>query len=415
MVNTAIHNEKIAYFKFNINKNINDSRLLWKNLKHDVIDFNKKIIDLPVNLSDPDLINDHFLAIPGDSDISTSQLSYFNSNRFRDSTFSLKPVDEETVLKIIKTIKSNALGVDGVSLNMVLLTLPQTLYVITAIVNLSIKTGIFPKIWKDSIIKPIPKVSHPTEFKDLRPVSILPFMSKILEKVVCMQINEYLLSNNILPTKQSGFRAGRSTATAQIDVIDDLLSGQDRGEGSILILLDYSRAFDTINTSLLLAKLKFYGFDDNALKWFASYLTNRSQKVEVTSLNGTKRYSQTSSVSRGVPQGSILGPILFVIYTADLPDCLVSCNYHLYADDLQLYKAFNPNETATAIELINQDLARIADWSKLNGLFLNPTKTKYIVIGTKAQTRKIDSCNYKLELIGQNIEQVNEARNLGLC
>ncbi|CAK1582481.1 unnamed protein product [Parnassius mnemosyne] len=179
---------------------------------------------------------------------------------------------------------------------MILLTLLRTLTVITRIINKSIETSVFPKQWKVALVKPTPKKPHPNEYKDLRPISILPFMSKILERVVCTQMTEYLEANNILPKKQSGFRKSRSTATALMDVVDDILSAQDVGEGTLLVLLDFSRAFDTINTTLLLSKLAYYGFDNLTIKWFASYLTSRTQFVKINKNNGSECISTTLPV-----------------------------------------------------------------------------------------------------------------------
>ncbi|CAK1588448.1 unnamed protein product [Parnassius mnemosyne] len=156
---------------------------------------------------------------------------------------------------MISNIASNAQGADGITRDMIKLTLPRTLAIITAIVNQSIKTGVFPDIWKRALVKTIPKKSNPNELKDLRPISILPLMSNIVEKVVSQQLLEFLNVNNILPQKQSGFRNGHSTATALLDVVDEVLSEADSGNGTILVLLDFSRGFDTINHDLLMSKL----------------------------------------------------------------------------------------------------------------------------------------------------------------
>lgn len=225
---------------------------------------------------------------------------------------------------------------------------------------------------------------------------------------------EYLDTFKFLPHKQSGFRAGRSTATALLDVIDDILCGQDMGEGTILVLLDFSRAFDCINIDLLLSKLTFYGFDNATVKWFASYLSGRTQRVEVVHDDGSKVNSSASPVTAGVPQGSILGPILFILYSADIIECLRNCRFHLYADDLQMYITFKPNETAVAVERLNEDLKRVVNWSYKNGLLLNPVKSKYLVLGSKFQIDLINTHTPNVLIEGTSIEQVTEARNLGI-
>lgn len=205
-------------------------------------------------------------------------------------------------------------------------------------------------------------------------------MSKIAEKVVCQQLTDFLNLNNVLPQKQSCFRAGRSTSTALLDIVDDILSREDLEEGSILVLLDFTRAFNTINHNLLLSKLSYYGFDYDALKWFFSYLGCRSQRVEVVNNSRIKSFSKTVSLNRVVPQGSILGPILFTLYSADVITCIKYCNYHLYADDLQIYSSLKPNKTTEAVSKITEDLNRIKEWACRNSLVLNPKKCKFLVL-----------------------------------
>ncbi|KAL0879742.1 hypothetical protein ABMA27_003455 [Loxostege sticticalis] len=283
-----------------INSNLRNSRLLWKNLKNTVLPNKKNSADLPLSFNDPDLINDHFLNIPG-----------------------------------------------------------ENIVTITAMVNRSILECTFPELWKVAIVKPLPKTSQPTSVQELRPISILPCLSKILERVVCDQLTKYLEKQDILPHYQSGFRKDHGTATALADVVDNLLAAQDRGMVSVMVLLDFSRAFDSINVSLLLSKLTFYGFDSRSVKWFHSYLTGRQQYVELKQMDGKSLLSQSRPVTRGVPQGSILGPILYILYSTDIIQCIKNCRHHLYADDLQMYLSFDPGDHASAVTRVNEDLERI--------------------------------------------------------
>lgn len=414
VVNSALHSEKKAYFKQHINCNINNPRLLWKNLKQNVLPSYDKDPNLPVQFNDPDLINDHFLQLPGKNEVNISDLTYYEFQRYNSSTFKIKPVSETAVSKIINGLKSNAVGADDISLQMIIWTLPQTLNIITAIINASIESGTFPDAWKVAIIKPIPKTNNPADVKDLRPISILPCLSKVLERVVCSQMIQYLETNNVLPSAQSGFRKQRSTSTALLDVVDNVLAAQDAGEGTILTLLDFSRAFDTINTSLMLSKLSYYGFESGTVQWFASYLSLRSQKVELRGENGSSLTSKLKLVTRGVPQGSILGPILFILYSADIANQLQNCKYHIYADDIQVYISCKPEETVGAINKLNEDLDRIAAWSNTNTLALNPVKSKFLIMGTVKQIDKILNQDPQVEILGQRVERVTEARNLGV-
>lgn len=411
LVNKALFQEKAAYYKHNINNQIKNPRSLWKNLKSTLLPRND--LELPPSFTDPNEINKHFLNIPGALNVSISQLTYFEHHRFGNATFHLEEVSLDSIIKIINKLKSNAEGCDYISLKMLIMTFPNTTDVIKDLINMSINSSVFPDVWKTAIVRPLPKVSHPAEMKDLRPISNLPCLSKIMEKVVCGQLVEYLESNNILPETQSGFRKGRGTVTAMLDVTDNILCAQDEGLCTILVLLDFSRAFDSINLNLLLSKLSYYGFDVKALKWFHSYLSERYQYVELNRPDGSSIISERIAVTTGVPQGSILGPILFILYTADIGQHIHHCKFHIYADDIQLYISFKPSEIDNAISILNEDLLSIATWSTSNCLLLNPEKTKYLLFGSSHRLATLcPSINVMLQ--GQAIARVMESRNLGL-
>lgn len=410
---SAIFSEKKAYFEQHINTHLKNPKKLWKNLKSNILS-DTAHRELPESLTDPDLLNTHFLNVPGDNTVTISTFSYYEFNKLNTSVFTLVPVDQDAVASTIRTLRSGALGFDRISLQMVSLTLPYTLCAVTEIINKSISSSTFPDTWKTAIIRPIPKTSCPVSFKDLRPISILPYLSKILEKVVYSQLHRYIESNELLPVLQSGFRKSRSTTTALLNVVDDILHAQDGGMGTILVLLDYSRAFDSINIPLLLSKLTFFGFDAGTVNWFRSYLCLRSQMVEIVRNDGSKTFSKCCPVTRGVPQGSILGPLLYIIYSSDIINSIKHCKFHLYADDLQLYFHFKPSDTEASIRKINEDLSRICAWSNDNCLVLNPIKSKFLLLGTKKQILEIVSNGVDIKIMGESMERVSEARNLGL-
>lgn len=257
--NASIKREKKAYINFYVNKNANRPILMWQHFK--------KISPLgkgnsgciPPHLQEPDKINDFFMTLPGNEITNLKTLAQFTTNRDSNTEFFIKECSKEQVLNIINNISSNAIGHDNISITMIKLTLPVTLDIITYIINQSIKTHTFPDSWKIAKVIPLPKITSVENYKDLRPISILPVMSKIIEKIVCMQLTTYLETHNILPEHQSGFRKAHGTAAALSAVTDDILSASDNGNGSILVLLDFSRAFDCINIELMLAKLYYYG------------------------------------------------------------------------------------------------------------------------------------------------------------
>lgn len=213
---------------------------------------------------------------------------------------------------------------------------------------------------------------------------------------------------------QSGFRKSHSTTTALLDVVDNILSAQDMGQGTLMALLDFSRAFDAINTKLLLSKMSYYGFETDAIAWFSSYLSDRTQVVQLQDDNGLYIKSKPSAVSRGVPQGSILGPLIFIMYTADVRDVIKHCHFHLYADDIQVYVSCYPSDTSQAVANLNEDLENITAWSESNCLVLNPSKTKYMLFGSKNQIKLIDSHNPVVSVMGDQVERISESRNLGI-
>lgn len=411
-VNSALFSEKQAYFNYYINKQ-KDPALLWKKMKQTVLR-NHAEHDLPSHFTDADDINRTFLNVPGDGEASSEEISFFLQNKYSLANFVLKPIKPDTVHLILKRLKSNAKGVDQIALNMVTLCVPNIIDIITHIINESIRTNTFPNVWKLALVRPIPKITNPNTVKDLRPISLLCCLSKILERAVCDQVTQYLELNSILPTVQSGFRKEHSTATALLDVVDGILTAQDTGKGSILVLLDFSRAFDAINVELLLSKLAYYGFDDGTVRWFKSYLSNRSQIVELKRSDGITVKSCPFPVNRGVPQGSILGPILFILYCTDITKIINNCNYHIYADDLQLYLSCSPDNFEAVIQKINDDLDRVADWSSRNSLVLNPVKSKFMIIGSKKQIENIENLQPDIRIKGNSIERVREARNLGV-
>ena len=222
-------------------------------------------------------------------------------------------------------------------------------------------------------------------FSNLRPVSNLKFLSKLVEKTVFVQLNNYLTVNGLHERFQSAYKAHHSTETALLTITDDILLSLDRGDNVFLLLLDLSAAFDTVNHSLLILRLEnSFGITGTVLQWFHSYLTGRSQFVEI---NDTK--SSVRDLTVGVPQGSVLGPILYLLYTAPLAEIIRSHGlvYHFYADNTQLYISFKDCDVDVARLRVENCVADICHWMDVNELKLNHDKTEIMLIYSKYHTR----------------------------
>ena len=262
-----------------------------------------------------------------------------------------------------------------------------------------------------AVIKPLLKKPNLDAgiLSNYRPISNLPFLPKVLENVVAKQLNDYLLESNLLEDFQSGFRTNYSTETALLKVTNDLLTASDKGLLSALVLLDLSAAFDTVDHSILLRRLEEeVGIKNSALDWFRSYLSDRFQFVYVNN-----KYSDQGTVTCGVPQGSVLGPILFNLYMLPLGNIIRrhNINFHCYADDTQLYLSIKTNEFDQLIKL-ETCLKDIKSWMLHNFLMLNSNKTEVIIIGPKHL--RDDFSNVVIHLDSIALSSTNEVRNLGV-
>ena len=246
------------------------------------------------------------------------------------------------------------------------------------IINFSLSEGIFPSSFKQAIVHPLLKkpALPDDDLNNFRPISNLNFISKILEKVVASRIQSHLLSNSLSSSFQSAYRMFHSTETTLLGIHNDLILAMDRGEVTSLILLDLSAALDTVDHSILLHRLQhWFGLHGTSLNWFSSYLTSRSQAVSVQ--NSTSSFS---NLSCGVPQGSVLGPLHFTLYTTPLGSVISknSIKYHLYADDTQLYISFTPSNSTSSLEILSNTFSDILSWMNANKLLLNPSKTEFV-------------------------------------
>ena len=267
---------------------------------------------------------------------------------------------------------------------------------ITDIINMSLLSGSFPDPLKSAVVRPLLKkpTLDPNELKNYRPVSNLPFLSKLLERIVLEQLNAHLLAHSLRPTYQSAYRPHHSTETALLRITSDLLNATDNGQVSALILLDLSAAFDTLDHRILLDRLQYtFGIHDSALSWFESYLQKWFQSVVINQLS-----SEPTLLSCGVPQGSVLGPVLFTLYTQPLTLVIERHNldYHSFADDTQLYNSSTPDDIDNMLFLISECVSDLKNWMTENKLKLNSDKTEALLVGTRQKLSSIQTTSLQL-------------------
>jgi hypothetical protein len=278
------------------------------------------------------------------------------------------------------------------------------------IINHSLTSGQVPPCLKVAQVKPRPKKpgSDITDPKNLRPISNLPTIKKLLEKCVVADLMKYLNNHNILDPFQSAYRPSHSTETAMLRIQSDIID-MDRGEGALLVLLDLSAAFDTLDHQILLNRLQhLVGISGVALDWLRSYLSDRKQFVQI----GDAR-SSWKDLNIGVPQGSCLGPLLFVLYTLPLGDIIRKhgLQYHQYADDTQVYCNLKSRDCDSTILRVERCLGDIRTWMSVNKLKLNESKTELIIFSSK-QTRHLYQ-NIAITFGGSVIMPTTLVRNLG--
>ena len=318
-----------------------------------------------------------------------------------------KAIDDEYVLNAISRLeKGKASGPDKVSVSLVQDAAKSISYPLALIYNSSLKNGVFPEIWKIAKITPIYKSGARTDVNNYRPISVISVFSRMLERISHDQLFEFLQKNDTLTDNQAAFRKLYSTMTSLIASTDYWYENIDCSKINLTIFLDLKKAFDTVDHSILIQKLQKYGIKDRAGEWFESYLTNRQQ---FCSLNGVK--TKPRKVPCGIPQGSCLGPLLFIIYLNDVEKCLQSSHANIYADDTAITIA--SNNVMEMTEGASKELANIAEWMRVNKLSPNPQKTEFMIIGHPFSTKNPELPE-TLELNGSEVKRVERIKYLGI-
>ena len=301
------------------------------------------------------------------------------------------------------TLKTDTPGYDDISPKIIKHTSTLLSTPLTHIINLTLKTGIFPDKLKKAKVIPIYKTGGRSDINNYRPISILPAFSKTFEKAIATRLTNYLEKNNLLSEYQHGFRANHSTESAILQFTNNVYKCLERKHYVVGVFIDLSKAFDSLNHHILLDKLKHIGIRGIPLQLFENYISNRSQSVYCNT-----KYSCSKTILTGVPQGSILGPLLFLVYIDDIINASSKLECTIYADDTNLLLADMDIHSLHSNLIIELNL--INNWIKTNKLKLNIAKTNYILF----QNRSIKNHMPTLVLEGNNLQCVPYTKFLGV-
>ena len=408
---------KKKYYKKYFDEHVDNSRKKWQminkllNRKKGKVQINKlvdssgKTITKPEEISDK--FNDYFSNIASnlktkiETPASSDDYKHYLKHPVPNSIVTLNILNHE-VKDIIRNFKNKTTRDTKISVLKLAAENDNFIKALTKTIEASFDQGIFPESLKIAQVVPIHKEGSKTDVSNYRPISLLATFSKIYEKLMHHRLITFLGKNNSLHELQYGFRAGRSCEHALLTAQNSLLHSLNKNKISLLLLIDFSKAFDMVDHNILLYKLQHYGIRGKTLKWLKSYLHERKQYV---SINGTN--SSSRSITYGIPQGSILGPLLFIIYINDIPEVDKLAKFILYADDANII--VTGNNMLEIEEKIAQLNIKLVRWVNSNGLMLNLKKTHFMIFSRQ----KIEQ-NPIIKINNFPIKRVHEARFLGV-
>ena len=425
LLKCTIKEAKQLYFNEQFNKNRSDVRKTWGTISEIIQKTKNKpsgiksVLSEGKRISDPadiaEKFNNFFIRMSSTlaDKIKRPVGIHYRQFLHQDilSSFKFDLIDEKKITHVARCLHNkSSSGKDGISLKLLKYLLPGLSKPLTLIINQSLLTGIFPDRLKIAKVIPLYKKGDESILDNYRPTSLLPAFSKIFEKIVHEQLTDYFTRYKLFFDGQYGFRKKHSTELVTIELVDRILSDIDNKPLPVVVFMDLSKAFDTLDHSILIHKLQYYGITGIALNWFKSYLSNRLQYVDI---NGS--ISSMQHITTGVPQGSILGPLLFLIYMNDLPNVSALFKYILFADDTSLLSSIEysiPINDTNTNELMNIELCNICNWLAVNKLSVNVTKTKFMVFHPHQKDVKDQIPNLKIN--DSEIELVENFNFLGI-
>ncbi|MES9881480.1 MAG: reverse transcriptase family protein, partial [Sedimenticola sp.] len=427
-VTSMIQKSKKSTYANKIETGQNDPRTIWNIFKefgaskkvkesNNILAVKNEENELITNNCDiANVFNDYFVSVasklkmPIQSSTFDQLINCVSSKIPCNINFEIPETNEQFVHKYLSSLDvTKATGLDNMGPRLLKLSAIVIAPSITLLVNKSINSCTFPDVWKNAKVSPLLKSGAKDEVNNYRPISILPTLSKLIEKFVNVHLTAFLTQHNLLHKSQSGFRCNHSTESALLLMIEQWLSAINNGDCVGCVMVDFRKAFDMVDHEILLQKLNCYKFSDQSLRWFDSYLKHRKQ---VTSVNGS--CSKELLIECGVPQGSILGPTLFLLFINDLPTVLSGCitGTDLYADDTTIYdikkdKTIVERNLQTALNELNV-------WCKTNGMLLNTSKTKVMLISTRQRKHVLNNNTLSLTYDDIDLEMTNGDKILGL-
>lgn len=320
-------------------------------------------------------------------DATTGATSPTFSSTTTTSVFSFDNVSVDSVINAIRRLPTKSSSSDPLHTSLLKQCVFTLAPFITRLFNVSLSSGVFPRPWKQALVTPVPKKGCRDTFdlKSYRPISNLTVLSKLLERLVSSQIRTFLYSNDLLPTMQSAYRQHHSTETAILKLSSDLLLSIDKDNLCLMCFIDLSSAFDSVDHIILKERLRTsFCFSDSALEWISSFLSDRTQFVKYGS-----SFSQPKPVNHGVPQGSVLGPLFFILYTFALNHIVRQHDLHLhmYADDIQVYGFCLPSKKNELCSKLESCLDSLNAWFLSNRFQLNFSKTEFMWFASKPRLR----------------------------